>query len=65
MGAVISVPIASCSSSISVGKLFISADVSTNAEEDQGQFKVNSFRRSKQLPEVTTDMSLGPCALPS
>ena len=33
-------PIANCSSSASVDRLFVSADVSTDAEEDQGQFKV-------------------------
>ena len=33
-------PIASSSSSASVDGLFVSADVSTDAEEDQGQFNV-------------------------
>ena len=30
--------IASCSSGASVDRLFVSADISTDAEEDQGQF---------------------------
>ena len=38
--ALTSEPIANCSSSASVDRLFVSADVSTDAEEDQGQFKV-------------------------
>ena len=37
--AVTSEPIASYSSSVSVDRLFVSADVSTDAEEDQGLFQ--------------------------
>ena len=36
---VTSEPIASCSSSASVDRLYVSADVSNIAEEDQGQFQ--------------------------
>ena len=32
-------PLASCSSSASVDSLFVSADISTDAEEDQGLFQ--------------------------
>ena len=44
-------PIASGSSSTSVDKLFVSADVSADAEEDHCS-KVSSTRRRKQLPEL-------------
>ena len=57
-------PLASGSSSASVDRLFVCADVSTDAEEDQGLFHdVSTLRKRSYFQSVETDVSLGCCAL--